>query len=160
MIYVIALGSNRRHVRHGNPRALIEEALRRLPGTLLLRSDTICTRPLGPSNRTYANAAAVIKSSLMPPALLAGLQGIERDLGRVRSGQAWRARTMDLDIILWSEGVWTTPPLTIPHKEFRARAFVLTPLSTIVPEWRDPGCGRSVKQLHARLLKPKHKSCP
>ncbi len=160
MLYVIALGSNRRHSRFGGPAAIIEEALRRLPGMLLLRSRTIASRPLGPSERTYANAAAVIESNMMPQAMLAVLQAIERDLGRVRSGQKWRARTMDLDIVLWSDGVWASPALTIPHREFRARHFVLDPLAEIVPNWRDPVTGQTVKHLRARHIKARPQSRP
>jgi 2-amino-4-hydroxy-6-hydroxymethyldihydropteridine diphosphokinase len=160
MLYAIALGSNRRHARFGGSVALIEDALRRLPGVLLLRSRTMASRPLGPSARTYANAAAIIESDMMPQAMLAALQAIERDLGRVRSGQKWRARTMDLDIIFWSDGVWASSNLTIPHREFRARRFVLDPLAEIVPDWRDPVTGQAVKHLRARHIKARPQSRP
>lgn len=160
MLYVIALGSNRRHALHGRPGALIEEALRRLPGVLLTRSRAIASRPLGPSDRTYANAAAVIESDMTPPQLLSALQAIEHDLGRRRSGQKWRARTIDLDIIFWSDGVWAAPRLTIPHTAFRTRMFVLDPLAAIVPDWRDPVSGHSIRQLRARLMKATPQSRP
>lgn len=152
-LYAIALGSNQRHARFGSPHDLIEEALRRLPGVLLDHSRTITSRPIGPSMRAYANAAALIETALEPPQLLAALHDVEGQLGRVRRGRRWQARTVDLDIILWSEGVWAAPDLSIPHLAFRQRRFVLEPLSQIAADWRDPLSTRSVRQLLARCTR-------
>jgi 2-amino-4-hydroxy-6-hydroxymethyldihydropteridine diphosphokinase len=58
---------------------------------------------------------------------------------------------IDLDIILWSGGAWGEKGLTVPHAAFRERDFVLRPLLAIVPAWRDPVSGLSVRQLAARL---------
>ena len=58
--YVIALGSNRGHHRHGAPRSVLTAALAALDhdGLHLLRaSPMVASRPLGPSLRTYANDA-------------------------------------------------------------------------------------------------------
>lgn len=158
MLYAIALGSNQRHARYGSPEALIEEALRRVPGILLARSTTLRTRPIGPSQRVYANAAAILETDLAPAALLCTLQSIEADLGRRRRGQRWRARPIDLDILLWSEGVVASPALTIPHRAMRARSFVLAPLAQIAPDWRDPVTALQVRHLLARLRKPRRPS--
>src|SRR5207244_1340590 len=85
------------------------------------------TRALGPAGRGFANAAAILRSDLDPPELLAALKALERRFGR-RPGRRWGARVLDLDIISWSQGSWADGGLTIPHPEFRARAFVLEPL--------------------------------
>ena len=53
---------------------------------------------------------------------------------------------LDLDIILWSGGMWGSAP-TLPHPAFRGRAFVLAPLAEVAPAWRDPVTGLSVRQL-------------
>jgi 2-amino-4-hydroxy-6-hydroxymethyldihydropteridine diphosphokinase len=116
------------------------------------------SRPIGPSQRTYANAAAVISTKLKPPALLAQLHAIERKFGRKRNGQRWRARALDLDIILWSGGIWITPTLSIPHPAFRERAFVLKPAARIAPLWRDPLTGHTLRQLALRL--DRERPCP
>jgi 2-amino-4-hydroxy-6-hydroxymethyldihydropteridine diphosphokinase len=109
--------------------------------------------PLGPSQRRYANAAAVAVSDHDPRALLALLQHIERRFGRKRLGQRWRARTLDLDVVLWDGGVWRDKALTIPHCEFRRRLFVLGPAAAIAPEWRDPITYCTLRHLRARLTR-------
>jgi 2-amino-4-hydroxy-6-hydroxymethyldihydropteridine diphosphokinase len=92
----------------------------------------------------------LVASALAPPDMLALLQAVEREFGRKRRGQRWRARTLDLDIVLWSGGIWVSPDLAIPHPAFRERAFVLTPAALIAPRWRDPLTGLTLRQLAAR----------
>ncbi|WP_026325909.1 2-amino-4-hydroxy-6-hydroxymethyldihydropteridine diphosphokinase [Sphingomonas sp. Mn802worker] len=146
--YLIAVGSNRAG-RHGGPRDEVAAALRLLGG---VGSPIIASAPVGPSTRTFANAAVLIESDEAPAALLARLKAIERAFGRQR-GQRWGARVIDLDIILWSLGGIETRLLTVPHRAFRERAFVLVPALDLVPGWRDPVSGLTLRQLHARLTR-------
>lgn len=148
--YVIALGSNRRG-RHGGPADAVRAALAAIGGVVAM-SPLLATAPLGPSSRRFVNAAAVITSDESPPALLARLKAIEADFGR-RAGQRWGVRVIDLDIVLWSGGVWADDHLTIPHPAFRDRRFVLDPLVALVPDWRDPLTGLTIRQLAARLTR-------
>ena len=142
--YIIAMGSNRRHGRYGAPAGVVRAALATLP--VLVASRIIQSRPVGPSSRAYANAVAMIECELSPRELLTVLKSTERDFGR-RRGQKWGARVLDLDIILWSGGIWNDRHLQVPHPQFRVRDFVLGPLSEVAPEWRDPVTGLKVKQL-------------
>ncbi|WP_174293426.1 2-amino-4-hydroxy-6-hydroxymethyldihydropteridine diphosphokinase, partial [Sphingomonas bacterium] len=112
-------------------------------------SPIVTTPPLGPSIRAFANAAALVESDEAPPVLLARLKAIEAAFGR-RRGQRWSARVIDLDILLWSGGTWTSPGLAVPHRALADRQFVLAPLARIAPDWRDAG-GRTVQQLLHRL---------
>ena len=156
-LYAIGLGSNRRHVRFGDPRAVLLAALAALESDDIEAVDAspiIASDPLGPSRRRYANAVALVASPLSPPEMLDRLQTIEASFGR-RTGQRWSARTLDLDILLWSGGTWSDSALTIPHTAIEQRAFVLGPLRAIVPLWPHPLHGRSVRQLAARLARPK-----
>ncbi len=149
--YLIALGSNQCHSRFGPPARVLEAALDRLAVPPSKRSPIIQTSPLGPSLRRYANAAAIIESDSSPPELLAHLKRIERSFGRKKRGQRWIARVLDLDIILWSGGIWADHSLAIPHPAFRKRHFVLTPAALIAPDWHDPVTRLSVRQCKARL---------
>ena len=160
MLYAVALGSNRRHPRHGAPAGVIRAALDAMgeASVRVVRTSRIFVTPaLGPAGRAFANAAALVETRLDPPALLDALKAIERDFGR-RRGRRWGARVLDLDIILWSGGTWPRFPgragagrLTVPHRDFARRAFVLDPLAAIAPGWRDPRSGLAVRHLHARL---------
>lgn len=152
--YLIALGSNQRHPHFGDPRAVVAAAMDILDETLgkvSARSPIIDSAPVGPSQRRYANAALVLKSKLDPPALLHCLQEAETAFGRQRRGQRWRARPLDLDIVLWDGGIFASPELLVPHPLFRDRDFVLGPAAAIAPRWRDPISGLTLRQLHARL---------
>ncbi len=113
------------------------------------------TDPVGPSSRRYANGALVLESDLPPRDLLRKLLALETRFGRRRMGQRWRARVLDLDIILWSGGIMAEPGLLIPHPLFRERDFVLSPAARIAAGWRDPVTGLSLAHLHARLTRPR-----
>ena len=148
--YAIALGSNRRS-RHGSPAETLGAAIGALRPVAV---STIRNTPaLGPAGRGFANAVLLLESDLDPPELLARLKRLERDFGR-RPGRRWSARVLDLDIILWSEGAWAGDGLIVPHPEFRRRRFVLEPLAELVPGWRDPVTGLSVRHLLALARAP------
>ena len=151
--YLIALGSNQRHARHGPPRQVLQAAIAALGGKVEAVSHVIDSAPLGPSRRRYANAAVVLRSKRDPERMLAKLKAIERKFGRKRGGQRWGPRVLDLDIILWEGGMWSSPGLNVPHIAFRTRRFVLGPAAAIAPGWRDPISGLSLAQLHARLTR-------
>jgi 2-amino-4-hydroxy-6-hydroxymethyldihydropteridine diphosphokinase len=151
--YAVALGSNRRHGRHGAPARVVAAAAAAMADAklhVLALSPIRATAAMGPAGRGFANAAALLECDLDPPELLACLKGIERAFGR-RPGRRWGPRVLDLDIILWSEGAWAGAGLTVPHPAFRAREFVLSPLLWIAPNWRDPLSGATIRQLHHRL---------
>ncbi len=156
--YLIALGSNRRHVSYGLPQDVVRAAQEECAalGTVTARSPLIASAPIGAARRRFANAALVLESELSPTALLAGLKRMEREFGR-RRGQRWGDRVLDLDIILWSGGAWRSggraADLTIPHPSFAVRAFVLTPARAVAPGWRDPVSGLTLAHLHARLTR-------
>jgi 2-amino-4-hydroxy-6-hydroxymethyldihydropteridine diphosphokinase len=152
--YLIALGSNQRHHRHGPPERVLLAALEAMgqAGIKLKRAGPVIrSAPLGPSLRRYANSAAVVKTKLDPEEMLAALKTVERAFGRKRGGQRWGSRVLDLDIVLWSGGAWASSGLTIPHPRFRERQFVLGPAASIAPDWRDPLTRLTLRQLAYRL---------
>jgi 2-amino-4-hydroxy-6-hydroxymethyldihydropteridine diphosphokinase len=149
--YAIALGSNRPHGRHGAPEAVLRMAVTALQalGTVERCSLIHRTAAMGPAGRSFANAAAILRTELDPPALLTALKRIERAFGR-RPGRRWGPRVLDLDILLWTGGRFASRRLAIPHPGLPKRPFVLHPLAQIVPDWRVPGTGRAVRHLAFR----------
>jgi len=152
--YLIALGSNRRHAVYGPPQGVVRAAMEEHSalGTVTARSPVIATAPMGAAQRRFANAAIVLESELAPTALLAALKRMEREFGR-RRGQRWGDRVLDLDVVLWSGGIWRTAGLAIPHPAFALRDFVLAPARAIAPGWRDPVSGLRIAHLYARLTR-------
>ncbi len=156
-LYAIGLGSNRPHVRFGDPRRVLLAALAALESDdiePLDASPIVASAPIGPSRRRFVNAVALVASPLSPPEMIARLQAIEAAFGR-RTGQRWGARTLDLDILLWSGGAWNDGSLTIPHPAMAMRDFVLGPLTAVAPDWRHPLLTRTVRQLRAQLARAK-----
>lgn len=158
--YLIAFGSNQRHPLIGMPANVIDQAVAALETAdvdVFAVSPFVQSAAIGPSRRRYLNAAAILSSPLSPPHLLELMLSVEAHFGRQRRGQRWRARTLDLDIILWSGGMWASddPPLAIPHPAMRFRRFVLCPAAAIAPQWRDPLTNRSIRQLFHVLKRPK-----
>ena len=154
--YAIALGSNRRHGRHGGPTNVVRAAIATLNelGKVGAVSAIRGTPALGPAGRGFSNAVVLLETGLEPDELLDALKRIERDFGR-RRGRRWGPRVLDLDIILWSEGPWDGPGPLVPHAQFRDRDFVLDPLAEIAADWRDPISGATVGQLRFRLRHPR-----
>ena len=155
--YLIALGSNVRHHRFGPPEQVLDAALAELKrrGIKVKAAGPIVrSAPVGPSLRRYANSAALVKWRGSPQELLHELKAIERSFGRRAGGQRWTSRVLDLDIVLWSGGAWSSADLTVPHLLFRQRDFVLRPAAGIAPQWRDPVTGLTLRQLAARLARP------
>ncbi|RVQ69680.1 2-amino-4-hydroxy-6-hydroxymethyldihydropteridine diphosphokinase [Croceicoccus ponticola] len=152
--YLIALGGNVRHVRHGAPARVLAAAMDGLvrgPTQVMARSRIMQSPPVGPSRRTYANAAVLVATDLDPPEMLDNLKSLEHRFDRATGGQRWSARTLDCDIVLWSGGAWCDADLTIPHPEYRRRDFVLIPALDVAPDWRDPLGGLTIRQLLFRL---------
>ena len=102
-----------------------------------------------PDQPVFLNLAAEIETALGPLELLNAIKGIERRLGR-EPGVRWGPRAIDIDIILCERVVLDTPELTVPHRAFRTRAFVLTPLAEIAADARDPVTGATMSELAAR----------
>ncbi len=139
----VGLGSNLE-----NPRQQVIDALEALKGLsgcrLLDRSSLYRTSPVGPQNQPdFINAVAALSTRLEPHVLLDALQMIEHRHRRVRDGERWGPRTLDLDLLLYGDRCIDTPRLKVPHPEMIRRAFVLVPLREIAEEdlWI-PGAGR------------------
>ena len=157
-VYAVAIGSNRRHVRHGRPAGVVEAAIARLDAQFALfdASPIILNRAVGGAGRDFANAVALVESGLNPAAMLAELKAIERDFGR-RRGRRWGERVLDLDLVAWSGGTFRSRGLTIPHSRLCEREFVLGPLEAIAPGWRIAG-GLTARHLLSRLGKRRRAS--
>jgi 2-amino-4-hydroxy-6-hydroxymethyldihydropteridine diphosphokinase len=98
----------------------------------------------------FLNAAAELETELPPDQLLTRLLAVELELGRVRDGQRYGPRTIDLDLLLFGEETVTETGLTVPHPRLHERLFALEPLAELDADLVVPGRGR-VSALLAEL---------
>jgi 2-amino-4-hydroxy-6-hydroxymethyldihydropteridine diphosphokinase len=127
--------------------------LGKLPGTRVTALSSFYeTEPVGgvPQDNFY-NAVARISTSLTPLALLDHLKRIEVEVFKRVPAVHWGPRSMDLDILLYGELVYSSERLTIPHPRLAERRFALQPLADIAPSLVHPTLGRSIAQLLASL---------
>lgn len=108
-------------------------------GKVVRQSSLIETKPWGfTSGNQFLNGAILVESDLKPREILEITKQIERELGRVYKGVAYRDRTIDIDILLYDDYNIDTPDLQIPHPLMFQREFVMIPLREINPEIKDP----------------------
>ena len=152
-LYAVAIGSNRRHIRHGAPTGVVAAAIAELDAGfgLFAASPIILNPAIGGAGREFANAVALVETDLAPEPMLAALKTIERAFGR-RAGKRWSSRVLDLDLVAWSGGKYAARRLVIPHPRLAARDFVLGPLAAIAPAWPLIGA-LTARHLAARLGK-------
>jgi 2-amino-4-hydroxy-6-hydroxymethyldihydropteridine diphosphokinase len=141
VIAYIGLGSNLANPVEQIKSARIEIAS--IPGVQeLVFSSLYHSFPMGPQDQPdYVNAVLSVSTGLLPMDLLRCLQTIENDHGRVRKGERWGARTLDLDILIYGDQEIDLPDLNVPHKGLAERSFVLYPLFEIAPQLLVPGMG-------------------
>jgi 2-amino-4-hydroxy-6-hydroxymethyldihydropteridine diphosphokinase len=120
--------------------------------TCTARSSLYETAAVGgpPGQGPYLNAAVAIRTILEPAALLARCLQIESHLGRVRS-EPWGPRTIDLDLLLYSDRIVESESLIVPHPRMHERRFVLVPLAEIAPAAMHPVLRCSVSTLLNRI---------
>lgn len=149
-IAYVGLGSNL-----GDRRTSMDAAVRRMstiPGVRLRKVSSFReTDPEGvPNQPAFLNGVAEIECSLPPSELLAHLQRIETELGRIRT-RRWGPRTVDLDLLLFGTRRLRSERLNVPHPRLVERRFALEPLAELCPDRIVPGTRRTVRR-HLELL--------
>lgn len=149
MVVQLSFGSNL-----GDRVASLRAAVRALAAVegvdVLAWSHCYETEPIGFTEQPpFLNMAVEIETVLLPLELLKAVKSIEESIGR-RKSDRWGPREIDIDIILWGDTQYASDRLTLPHREFRERAFVLTPMAEISPEAVDPVTGQTVAALAGR----------
>ena len=146
----IGLGSNL-----DGPQKQIKSAvasLARIEGVVQVTcSQLYRSPPMGPQDQPeYVNAVAAVESGLSALELFHETQNIEKQQGRVREGQRWGPRNIDLDLLLFGSQSVSLPGLKIPHYGIAERAFVLVPLAELAGQFEVPGLG-TVESLLGQL---------
>ena len=137
----VGIGSNLDAPKEQVERAIV--ALGDIEETVLVRTSPLYrSAPLdGSEQPDYINAVCALLTRLEAAALLGFLQGIEQAQGRIRDGNKWGPRTLDLDLLVYSSDSIDQNELNVPHSGIAERNFVLLPLLDIAPHLRVPGLG-------------------
>jgi 2-amino-4-hydroxy-6-hydroxymethyldihydropteridine diphosphokinase len=135
----VGLGSNL-----GDSAAVLQDALDalgRIFGVELTAVSSVYqSAPVGLSAQPdFLNAVARIDTSLEPGELLEQLLRIETEQGRVRLGERFGPRLIDLDLLLYNETMLQSDALTLPHPRMLERRFVLEPLAELEGDMVLPG---------------------
>ena len=105
------------------------------------------TAPIGyPDQPNFLNLCLEIETELSPQQLLKHCLDIEQQLHRVREIR-WGPRTLDIDILLYSDDIIETDNLSVPHPRMQERAFVLIPLNDIASDKKDPRLNQKIHDL-------------
>jgi 2-amino-4-hydroxy-6-hydroxymethyldihydropteridine diphosphokinase len=137
----VGLGANL-----GDREAAISQALRLLGEAdgvdVVAVSSLRETEPWGPVEQPpFLNGAAAVETTRGPRELLELLLAVEHRLGRVRAGERFGPRTIDLDLLLYDDVEFEEPGLTLPHPRLHERRFALEPLAELAPDAVVPGRG-------------------
>lgn len=153
MLAFIALGSNL-----GDSRQILRKVmvrLQELSDQPILKSSLWETAPVDcpPGSPPFLNGVIglVPRDIETPESLLARLQAVQAEFGRVPKKILNEPRPLDLDLIVFGNELRSTPELTLPHPRAHQRRFVLQPLSEIAPELILAGQGKTVAELLAEL---------
>lgn len=126
----LSLGSN-----IGNRQEYIESAIELVEKTegikILKKSGLYETSPVGYVEQDlFLNAVIKIETDFSAREILKIINKIENELDRKREIR-WGPRTIDIDILIFSDKKINETDLIIPHKEMFNRLFVLVPLIEI-----------------------------
>ncbi|GAB4310951.1 MAG: 2-amino-4-hydroxy-6-hydroxymethyldihydropteridine diphosphokinase [Candidatus Sumerlaeia bacterium] len=120
---VIAVGSNIAPERH------VGAAREHVAGTfrLLAESRFVWTDPIGPPGQPpYLNGAWLIETDMDESATRRRLRQIEAALGRVRTGDKYSPRPIDLDLVVWDG--------RIIDRDVNRRPFLRDAVRQLLPE--------------------------
>ena len=142
----IGIGSNLDNPIHQVNEAILN--IKKLPKTYFIVTSSLYeSSPMGPSNQpNYINAVVAILTLLGSHDLLDELQSIEVQQKRIRS-KKWGPRTIDLDLLVFSNEMMNNQSLILPHPGIQNRNFVLAPLVEIAPDLVVKGLGNVVDLL-------------
>ncbi len=141
--YYLSLGSNTN--RYLNLTAALD-ALQRNYGEIVL-SPMYESASVGFVGDPFLNNVVAIQTDTPLPELAAQLKQIEADNGRVRNGEKFSGRTLDIDILTCDSCCGVFAGITLPREEILFNAYVLKPLADIAGDEIHPAVGQSYRQL-------------
>lgn len=145
----VGIGSN---IERASNVRLGVAALRERFGDIQL-SSVFESEAVGFDGEAFYNLVAGFQTDLGVEQVAAILREIEGQHGRVRGGERYSARTLDIDLLIYGELVACTDEYRVPRDEIARCAFVLQPLAEIAPDLCHPEAGESFASMWAKFDK-------
>jgi 2-amino-4-hydroxy-6-hydroxymethyldihydropteridine diphosphokinase len=139
----VSIGSNVE--RHKNIVSCLQ-ALRNQFGELQV-SSVYENEAVGFAGDNFYNLVAGFQTDLPAQELAPVFREIESEHGRVRGGERFSSRTLDVDLLLYGDQVLKDEGLDVPRDEITRYAFVLRPLAELVPDLRHPELHKTMQEL-------------
>ena len=139
----LSIGSN--IDREANIRGAVK-SLREAFGELVL-SSVYESEAVGFDGEPFYNMVIGLKTDLPVRSLNNSIRDIEKKYGRVREGEKFSSRMLDIDLLLYGNEVINEGGLEIPRSEITQYAFVLLPLAEVAGNVRHPADSRTYQEL-------------
>lgn len=110
--------------------------------------------PVGFDGAAFFNLVVGFNTAASLDSVISVLHEIERQHGRKRSDNPFASRTLDLDILLYGNHVESSNQAQLPRPEIVEYAFVLLPLSQLIPEDVHPIIGKTYAQCWQEFSSP------
>ncbi|MGZ9899172.1 2-amino-4-hydroxy-6-hydroxymethyldihydropteridine diphosphokinase [Shewanella gaetbuli] len=114
---------------------------------------------VGFKGTNFLNMVASAQTELSIAEVVATFKMIEQNNGRIKGEKKFSPRSLDIDLLLYDDVV-TQQPVELPRGEILFNAFVLWPLSELVPELIHPIVKQSYHSLWNEFDKTSQKIWP
>ncbi len=122
--------------------------LLKLNAKIVAVSTLYWSKPLGDRDiQFFLNGVWEIDTDRKPAFILSMLKRVEYECGRVRDGDRYGSRVIDLDLLLYNGMIDAGEGGRLVHPDIRERAFVALPLFELAPELVLPDTGEQLSAI-------------
>lgn len=122
----------------------------------LNRSSVYQSKAYGFNGDDFLNMVVGLDTKLPPIEVYNQIEEIQRASGRDRAVRGYLSRTLDIDLLLYSNLILDEAPIQLPRSDVLCFSFVLRPLAEIAPKLIHPEIGQSYQDLWAAFDKDRH----